>query len=562
MLTDRTVATVYGDARIEGLANRGCPQGGILSPTLWSLAVDSLLEKLRTEGTQVWGYADDIAIMVAHENTAEAKRQINRALKTVENWCEENGLSVNPSKTKLLIVTRRKRRMNTRGIKLNGIQLNRAESVKYLGITFTSNLSWKPQIKATLNRAKNNLATINRMVGSTWGLTPTASHWVYNSIILPRLTFGALIWWEGINNEKDQKRLESLQHTGLKRILSAFRYSPTRAMEAMLATPTLSHKIEETAIRTAKLLKDWNKWQPSNSGHASILERLVPETETNLNMTMEAPTDKVSLTFRFGKRFKTQIPGRKEWEKGKLKEYENWIKWYTDGSKNEEGDTGCAWITNDPNKGNNVYLGKHTTVYQAEAIAITRCAEEMIENETKNESIVIFTDSESTVKTMEKSSFKSIVALECYHRLTKLAKQNKNVVLCWCPGHRGIEGNEKADQLAKEAVELKRTGTESWTPISYARFKAELRSFTLSRLRERWSETTTCRQSRQMIKQIDTTRAKEILKMHRSDTRILTYILTGHAPLNYHLFRMGVKTNGECDCHTREMQTTKHILLL
>ncbi|XP_017885478.1 uncharacterized protein LOC108628217 [Ceratina calcarata] len=485
---------------------------------------------------------------------------MNSALRILEDWCSEADLSVNPTKTKLLVVTRKKK-LNVRGITLNEVQLEKSESVSYLGVTFTSWLSWKVQIEKTMDRARRNFATISRMVGSTWGLTPAATHWIYNSIILPRLTFGSLIWWEGIQNYRTQARLESLQHAGLKRILGAFRSSPTKAMEAMLATPTLSFKIEEVAIRTAKLLKDWDKLQPTSRGHSSVLDKLIPETEKDLVLTLEAPTDKTVLTFRFGHRYRTTIPDREEWKGGELERFRGWNVWFTDGSKNERGDTGSAWVSGRLINGKSEYLGKFATVYQAEMVAILRCVEDLINKNVRNDSIVIFTDSESTVKTMEGSSFKSAVAVECSDRLNELALRNKKVILCWCPGHRGVLGNEEADRLAKAVVEEGRPGVEPWLPVSYASFKSELKRFSLSRLKERWSGTTTCRQGREMIGDIDVGRAKTILKMNRADARILTYVLTGHAPLNYHLFRMGVRESGSCPCGTGEMQTVKHLLI-
>jgi hypothetical protein len=38
---------------------RGCPQEGVLSPLLWSLAVDELLTGLNQGGIYAQGYADD-----------------------------------------------------------------------------------------------------------------------------------------------------------------------------------------------------------------------------------------------------------------------------------------------------------------------------------------------------------------------------------------------------------------------------------------------------------------------------------------------------------------------
>jgi hypothetical protein len=43
---------------------RGCPQGGVLSPLLWSLVVDDLLWGLNNSGYYTLRYTDDIAILI------------------------------------------------------------------------------------------------------------------------------------------------------------------------------------------------------------------------------------------------------------------------------------------------------------------------------------------------------------------------------------------------------------------------------------------------------------------------------------------------------------------
>jgi hypothetical protein len=43
---------------------RGCPQGGVLSPLLWSLVMDNVLWGLKSNGCYTVGYADNTAILI------------------------------------------------------------------------------------------------------------------------------------------------------------------------------------------------------------------------------------------------------------------------------------------------------------------------------------------------------------------------------------------------------------------------------------------------------------------------------------------------------------------
>jgi ribonuclease HI len=53
----------------------------------------------------------------------------------------------------------------------------------------------------------------------------------------------------------------------------------------------------------------------------------------------------------------------------------------------------------------------------------------------------------------------------CFQLLLELAGQNK-VKLIWVPGHSGVEGNEKADQLAKLGADEPLLGPEPFFGIT------------------------------------------------------------------------------------------------
>jgi ribonuclease HI len=52
----------------------------------------------------------------------------------------------------------------------------------------------------------------------------------------------------------------------------------------------------------------------------------------------------------------------------------------------------------------------------------------------------------------------------CFQLLLELAEQNK-VKLIWMPGHSSVEGNEKADQLAKLGADEPLLGPELFVQL-------------------------------------------------------------------------------------------------
>jgi hypothetical protein len=64
MLAESNLTVSRGDTTIEGKPDQFCPHGRVLSPLVWCLEVNDLLQDLQKEGFLVYGNADDIVILV------------------------------------------------------------------------------------------------------------------------------------------------------------------------------------------------------------------------------------------------------------------------------------------------------------------------------------------------------------------------------------------------------------------------------------------------------------------------------------------------------------------
>jgi len=118
-----------------------CPQGGVLSPLLWCLVVDKLLTELKEAGFLVFGYADDVAILVRDNFLDILRERMDEALRIIQDWCIAVGLTVNSSKTTAMIFIRKYKPELIGPLKLWGREITYASSIKYLGITLDTKLS-------------------------------------------------------------------------------------------------------------------------------------------------------------------------------------------------------------------------------------------------------------------------------------------------------------------------------------------------------------------------------------------------------------------------------------
>ncbi|CAH1992409.1 unnamed protein product [Acanthoscelides obtectus] len=77
---------VAEDSTTEAKVGLGCPQGGVLSPFLWAVLVDTLLQGLTAEGFYCLGYADDIVVVVKGFHARTISECSQRAMDIVNTW--------------------------------------------------------------------------------------------------------------------------------------------------------------------------------------------------------------------------------------------------------------------------------------------------------------------------------------------------------------------------------------------------------------------------------------------------------------------------------------------
>ena len=134
------------------------------------------------------------------------------------------------------------------------------------------------------------------------------------------------------------------------------------------------------------------------------------------------------------------------------------------------------------------------------------------------------------------------------------------MTLKWIRGHVGTQGNEVADELAKEGSELPLVGPEPAVGVSPAwvrRTILNISSFKHDRL---WREHRFCRQAKEFGIRREKKKAKRLLTLTRSQLRAIMCLLTGHGGFNKHLRRMGLAELDTCPSCGFDEDTASHLL--
>jgi hypothetical protein len=146
----------------------GLPQAAGLSTTLWSLVADSLLQWLSKQGVLAQGFADDGVILLIGIFLATLC-EIAQIILHVSSLGVGSEISVNPTKTEMILFTRRYKPEGLLPIVFYGkeLQFANAQQVKYLGVWLDSTLRWKTHVDLKCKKAISAIYQVKRAVGKT-----------------------------------------------------------------------------------------------------------------------------------------------------------------------------------------------------------------------------------------------------------------------------------------------------------------------------------------------------------------------------------------------------------
>ena len=160
--SNRKQSVVLNGLPSSAIANftSGVPQGSILSPLLFIIYMDNLTKMALSPGTQLILYADDI-LLYRPINTEHDVAALQLDVDRVVNWIASHGLSLNQSKSKLLVISR-KRNPPAVTLLVDNILIQQVDSLSYLGVTITNDLKWSAHIFKLCARAKSKLGMLYR----------------------------------------------------------------------------------------------------------------------------------------------------------------------------------------------------------------------------------------------------------------------------------------------------------------------------------------------------------------------------------------------------------------
>lgn len=551
-LKERSFRVLLGNIKSEVFVQQnGVPQGSILSVVLFLIHLNSLKNLNFPRGVNLLLYADDILIYGNSKDVFELRARLQETLNLIHEWSKGIGLVFCPRKSKAIVFSRQRNPAVMQNFNLNNTDITFESKIKYLGLWFDSKLTWRPHITQIKAQCQMSLNVLRVLSNTNWGADRTILLRIFQALVVSKINYGSVAYSSARNSIL--QKINPIYNQGLRLSTGALRSSPIESLNCVSGFLPLS-KLRERELLNFLLKVSKEQVHPLLQyigddtflnvfdNKPSVTKPFIYRSQALARNVEFDPINVEKISFgtmppwliNHGFFVPNVFPIKSNSHPREIcsifqklvSAYPNYVKIFTDGSKNDL-QTGIGIFS--PFFEFNARLPDYTDIFIAELLAISK-ALELLSQRTETH-FMICTDSMSSIQALQKIYDNHPIITKIHDQLLK-ASENKSIKLCWVPGHSGIHGNEKADELANKGRN-NRLIAEGLVGVS--RFNAK--TF-LKKLRQQWNEDWVNLSSNKLRTiQASINIPKFPSNITRKDSVILTRLRIGHTILTHkHLY--------------------------
>jgi ribonuclease HI len=549
------------------IVNVGLPQGDPASP-FWFNVYSIPLHKNKSVNYEVVQFADDGTLLFAADKNINLQQLANGKLRSYTKILKELNFKVNPSKTAVILFNHKNDSYMPK-IDLDDVELKIQNHTKILGTTFDSRLKFKEHHEEMMRRVEERSNVIKRLSGTKYGGHPSSMLMVFRASVRSVVEYDAPVYGNWL--KKHDNSLQKKYNEILRLILGVPRTTPGNIVSALACEPPinirrqsliLKHTIKE-CINETPTHKIWSKIRQEKSEkfkndttkcymqNKSLVEQ-VERTKINTfkNSQLDIRTD-----------IHKDIENKDKFSPIVLKKialsFINPISQsrpviFTDASK-IDAQCGFGFFCPTTNYELKLKLCYYSSIFAAEMTAIKHAL--IYAHSNRLENPVIFTDSLSSCIAIEKKSQSSHIPETIFDVIELLTRTGGTIM--WVPAHVGIEGNERADQLAKEAI------LEDEEHLNNKIFQSDVKAMLKKELSDDWQKFYNESEKGQKFKNIMPCLSDkpwfDRADIDANDVKIINRLISNHSYDKRWLHRFGKSDTEICEgCN--EVETAEHLV--
>ena len=149
-------------------------------------------------------FADDTFLSLDSKNYKDLQKKVNDEMKNISKWLTNNKLTLNISKTKFMVISKKKKPPeNDFQVQFDNVCIEKCSSYKYLGIFLDDKLSWKPHIDYISNKISKMCVFFSKLRYATnFHLLKS----VYFALAASHLQYCNLVWGNAAQSILDPLR--------------------------------------------------------------------------------------------------------------------------------------------------------------------------------------------------------------------------------------------------------------------------------------------------------------------------------------------------------------------
>lgn len=481
------------------------------------MVADEIIKRIAGTHTDLISYADDFILIFAGNTRRALEIKVNSILERFVNIINSVKLTISPQKSQAMLFGRFTLQNRRPIFKLYGNTIPIVDNIKYLGFTLDSKFNWIQHMEIIRENIRNFVANIAKTSIRDTGLSTHHRKIWYLTVIEKRISYGYEVWYQDLKTHALRK-LISAQRIGLFSVIKPYRSISNDALCVLAGVVPISIQLNNNSL----------KYQIITGTHSIDINNTTITKNTLMikENTFACPFYNKIQNLNF-------IPHTTS----KVKPA-GYPQIFTDGSKMEMGTSAAFTVY----YGGNFIIDKtiklhiNNSIYQAELQAILSALKWL--TSTSFSFATIYTDSLSSVFILQQVFPSNSICLEIFTLLNNHPHIYLNIG--WIKAHVGLEGNERADKLAKSVIQDNIYDYEIAIPYPISIVKHHFNNKAIQDWQTHWNTSEKGRDTYGIIKKVKTDFVCQNL--------ITQYYASGHGSFPSYLHKIGKRSDDNCIC--------------